>query len=196
VIEAFTVQAMAQRPGAHELIVGIASDAVFGPVVLFGEGGTAVELRRDRAIALPPLNAPLARALMDKTQVARLLAGYRGKPAADVDAVVGTLLRVSQMACDLPELTELDINPLLADAQGVVALDARIRVRRCAPGEASRLAVRPYPAGLEQAVQLQGQALQVRPIRPEDGERSRPFMRLRRRRICGCGSSRPGARCR
>jgi acetyltransferase len=175
VIEAFTVQAMAQRPGAHELIVGIASDAVFGPVVLFGEGGTAVELRRDRAIALPPLNDALAHDLIGKTQVARLLAGYRGKPAADMAALVGTLLRVSQMACDLPELAELDINPLLADAQGVVALDARIRVRRCAPGEPSRLAVRPYPAGLAQTVQLQGQVLQVRPIRPEDGERLKAF---------------------
>ncbi len=175
VIEAFTVQAMAQRPGAHELIVGIASDPVFGPVVLFGEGGTAVELRRDRAIALPPLNDHLAHALIDRTQVARLLAGFRGKPAADLAAVAGTLLRVSQMACDLPELTELDINPLLADAQGVVALDARIRVRRCAPGEPSRLAIRPYPAGLAQTVQVQGQALQVRPIRPEDGERLKAF---------------------
>ena len=175
VIDAFTVQAMAQRPGAHELIVGIASDPVFGPVVLFGEGGTAVELRRDRAIALPPLNDHLAHELIGKTQVARLLAGYRGKPGADMAALVGTVLRVSQMACDLPELAELDINPLLADAQGVVALDARIRVRRCAPGEPSRLAVRPYPAGLAQTVQVQGQALQVRPIRPEDGERLKAF---------------------
>ena len=175
VIDAFTVQAMAQRPGAHELIVGIASDPVFGPVVLFGEGGTAVELRRDRAIALPPLNDHLAHALIGKTQVARLLAGYRGKPGADMAALVGTVLRVSQMACDLPELAELDINPLLADAQGVVALDARIRVRRCAPGEPSRLAVRPYPAGLAQTVQLGAHSLRVRPIRPEDGERLKAF---------------------
>ena len=175
VIDAFTVQAMAQRPGAHELIVGIASDPVFGPVVLFGEGGTAVELRRDRAIALPPLNDHLAHALIAKTQVARLLAGYRGKPGADLAALVGTLLRVSQMACDLPELVELDINPLLADPQGVVALDARIRVRRCTPGEPSRLAVRPYPGGLAQTVQLGAHTLQVRPIRPEDGERLKAF---------------------
>ncbi len=146
----FTVQAMAQRRGAHELIVGMASDAVFGPVILFGEGGTAVELRKDRAVGLPPLNERLARDLIAQTQVAALLAGYRGRAAIDQRALIGTMLKVSQMACDLPALAELDINPLLADAQGVLALDARVRVRRPVPGEPSRLAVRPYPAALEE----------------------------------------------
>jgi acetyltransferase len=167
----FTVQAMASRPGAHELIVGIASDAVFGPVVLFGEGGTAVELRKDRAVGLPPLNDRLARDLISRTRVGGLLAGYRGRPAVDDSALVGAMLRVSQMACDLPALAELDINPLLADGQGVLALDARIRVRRPPPGETGRLAVRPYPAALEERIALQGQELLLRPIRPEDGER-------------------------
>ena len=171
----FTVQAMAQRRGARELIVGIASDAVFGPVVLFGEGGTAVELRKDRAVGLPPLNERLARDLIAQTQVAALLAGYRGQAAVDERALIDTLLKVSQMACDLPALAELDINPLLVDADGVLALDARVRVRQPAPGEPSRLAVRPYPSALEEKVAVSGADLLLRPIRPEDGGRLAAF---------------------
>jgi acetyltransferase len=171
----FTVQAMASRPGAHELIVGIATDAVFGPVVLFGEGGTAVELRKDRAVGLPPLNDRLARDLVSRTRVGALLAGYRGRAAVDYSALVSAMLRVSQMACDLAALAELDINPLLADSHGVLALDARVRLRRPVPGESGRLAVRPYPGGLEERIVLEGQELLLRPIRPEDGERLAAF---------------------
>jgi acetyltransferase len=171
----FTVQAMAQRRGAYELIVGVASDAVFGPVILFGEGGTAVELRKDRAVGLPPLNERLARDLIAQTQVAALLAGYRGRAAIDQGALIGAMLKVSQMACDLPALAELDINPLLADAQGVLALDARVRVRRPVAGEPSRLAVRPYPSALEEKLTVGGVELLARPIRPEDGERLAAF---------------------
>ncbi len=171
----FTVQAMASRPGAHELIVGVATDPVFGPVVLFGEGGTAVELRKDRAVGLPPLNDLLARDLVSRTRIGPLLAGYRGRPAIDSQALVAALLRVSQMACDLAALAELDINPLLADAQGVLALDARIRLRRPLPGESARLAVRPYPPGLEEHVSAGGHDVLLRPIRPEDGERLAAF---------------------
>jgi acetyltransferase len=171
----FTVQAMASRPGAHELIVGIASDPVFGPVVLFGEGGTAVELRKDRAVGVPPLNDRLARDLISRTLVGSLLGGYRGHAAVDYPALIGAMLKVSQMACDLPALAELDINPLLADAHGVLALDARIRVRRPVPGEASRLAVRPYPSGLEEHIVVGEGNLLLRPIQPEDGERLAAF---------------------
>lgn len=168
----FTVQAMVRRPRAYELIVGLSSDPVFGPVVLFGAGGTAVELRQDTAVALPPLNAALAQDLVGRTQVGSLLAGYRGERAADQAALVDVLLRVSQMACDLGALAELDINPLLADADGVLALDARIRVR--APA-ASRLALRPYPGDLEEPVAAGGRSLLVRPIRPDDGARLAAF---------------------
>jgi acetyltransferase len=171
----FTVQAMAQRRHAQELIIGIATDPVFGPVVLFGEGGTAVELRKDRAVGLPPLNQRLASDLIAQTQVGTLLGGYRGHPPVDQAAVVGAILKVSQMACDLPALAELDINPLLASPEGVVALDARVRVRRPAAGEATRLAVRPYPAGLEERLPLAGTEFLLRPIRPEDGERLAAF---------------------
>jgi acetyltransferase len=174
-VQGFTVQAMASRPGAQELIVGIATDPVFGPVVLFGEGGTAVELRKDRAVGLPPLNDRLARDLISRTRVGALLAGYRGHAAVDYPGLVGAMLKVSQMACDLPALAELDINPLLADAHGVLALDARIRVRKPVPGESGRLAVRPYPSALEERIALEGRALLLRPIRPEDGERLSAF---------------------
>ena len=112
--------------GAHELIVGACLDAQFGPVVLFGQGGTAAEVIADRALALPPLCA-LAHDLMAQTRIHRLLCGYRDRPAADLDAVALVLLKVAQLVADLAEVTELDINPL-ADRHGVVALDARIRV--------------------------------------------------------------------
>ena len=171
----FTVQAMAQRPGAFELIVGIASDPIFGPVLMFGEGGTAVELRKDSAVGLPPLNARLADALIAQTQIGKQLGGYRGRPGVKHEALIDALLKVSQLACDLPAVAELDINPLLADADGVLALDARIRLRRPVPGEGSRLALRPYPAGLEEEWTLEGTPLRVRPIRPEDGERLAAF---------------------
>ena len=171
----FTVQAMAQRRHAQELIIGLATDPVFGPVVLFGEGGTAVELRKDRAVGLPPLNQRLAVDLISQTQVGTLLGGYRGHPAVDQAAVVGAILKASQMACDLPALAELDINPLLASPDGVVALDARVRVRRPVAGEATRLAVRPYPAGLEERLPLAGTEFLLRPIRPEDGGRLAAF---------------------
>ncbi|MDP3310759.1 MAG: bifunctional acetate--CoA ligase family protein/GNAT family N-acetyltransferase, partial [Polaromonas sp.] len=171
----FTVQAMARRPGAHELIVGIASDPVFGPVMLLGEGGVAVELHKNHAVALPPLNARLAADMVAGSGLATLLAGYRGWAPADQPALLATLLKVSQMACELAWLAELDINPLLVDAHGVLALDARVRLRPVAPDEPSRLAIRPYPLALEEHVQLKGQDLLLRPIRPEDGQRLMAF---------------------
>lgn len=174
-LQGFTVQAMAQRPGAYELIVGIATDAVFGPVLLFGEGGTAVELRQDHVVALPPLNTSLARDLVASSRIGPLLAGYRGRPAVKEQALLDTLRKVSQMACDLPWLAELDINPLLADERGVLALDARVRLRPVAAGEASRLAIRPYPSALEERIQLASHELLLRPIRPEDGEGLKAF---------------------
>ncbi|MDO9400493.1 MAG: bifunctional acetate--CoA ligase family protein/GNAT family N-acetyltransferase [Polaromonas sp.] len=175
VVLGFTVQAMAQRPGTHELIVGIATDAVFGPVILCGEGGTAVELRKDHAVALPPLNTSLARDLVARSRLGPLLAGYRGRPAADEQALLATLRKVSQMACDLPWLAELDINPLLVDERGVLALDARVRLRPVPASEGGRLAIRPYPSALEEHVEVAGRALLLRPIRPEDGQRLMAF---------------------
>jgi acetyltransferase len=167
-LRGFTVQAMVQRPMAQELIVGASVDAVFGPVVLFGQGGTAVEVLADRAIALPPLNSALARELVSRTRVAKLLAGYRDHPPARADALHDVLVAVSQMLADLPELAELDINPLWADDRGVVALDARVRLSRTAGAGADRFAILPYPAELAETVDWRGGALVLRPIRPED----------------------------
>ena len=113
-ISGFTVQTMAMRPLAQELIVGASIDPVFGPVLLFGQGGTAVEVFADRALALPPLNRVLARELVSRTRVAKLLAGYRDHPPVNLDAVCDVLNALSRMLADLPELAELDINPLWA----------------------------------------------------------------------------------
>ena len=168
-IEGLTVQPMADTRGAHELIVGIAEDAVFGPVILFGQGGTAVEVVQDQAVALPPLNLVLAHELMAGTRVFRLLQGYRDRPPAALDAIALTLVKVAQMAADLDQIAELDINPLLADAAGVVALDARIRIAEPVRRGTGRFAIRPYPKELERTLALpNGREFFVRPIRPED----------------------------
>ena len=175
-LEGFTVQAMIDKPRARELIVGASIDGTFGPVILFGQGGTAVEVINDSAMALPPLNEPLAHALIARTQVARLLRGYRDVPPADMAGITGALLAVSQLLADIPEVAELDINPLLADHAGVVALDARIRLSGQRPAGAARFAIAPYPAELVQTRAWRGQALTLRPIRPEDEARHRAFL--------------------
>lgn len=168
-LEGFIVEAMADRPRAEELIAGLTRDAVFGPVVLFGRGGVAVELEADRAVGLAPLDEVLAEDLIGRTRVARRLAGYRGRPPADRAAVGRVLTALSQLAIDLPEVAELDINPLLADADGVLALDARVRLARSGPG--ARPAIGPYPEGLGRRIRVEGTALTVRPIRPQDAPR-------------------------
>jgi acetyltransferase len=172
-ISGVIVQAMVLRPKARELILGLACDPTFGTVIVFGRGGTAVEVINDKALALPPLDLPLARDLIERTRVSRLLRGYRDVPAAKPDAVAKVLVKIAQMAADHPEIRELDINPLLADESGALAVDARIAV---AP--ASRLfqgsgpgnfAVRAYPSHWQRHVEIKdGWHVLVRPIRPED----------------------------
>ncbi|MFO1325811.1 MAG: acetate--CoA ligase family protein [Rubrivivax sp.] len=172
----FTVQKHVQRPQALELIVGSHVDPLFGPVILFGQGGTAVEVVADRAVALPPLNEPLAEALIERTRVARLLRGWRDVPPADHAALVRVLTTLSQLLADEPRIAEVDLNPLLADAQGVIALDARVRVSAAAPGGATRFAIRPYPAEQVETVAWQGGTLVLRPIRPEDEAQHLAFL--------------------
>jgi len=168
-LNGFSVQQMARRPQAFELIVGAATDRVFGPVILFGQGGTAVEVIADRALALPPLNRMLAQELVARTRIARLLAGYRNRPAVDHEAVYAVLVQISQMLCDLPQIMELDINPLFADENGVLALDARIGIAAATLASGTgRLAIRPYPQELEEIVDWGGKPILLRPIRPED----------------------------
>ena len=175
-ISGFTVQSMVTRPLAQELIVGASIDPVFGPVLLLGHGGTAVEVLADRVIGLPPLNRVLAREMVSRTRVARLLAGYRDHPPVDLDAVCDVLIALSQMLADVPELVELDINPLLADADGVIALDARLRVGHASSAGAARFAITPYPAELAETVTWQGGVIELRPIRPEDEPQHRAFI--------------------
>ncbi len=176
VLAGFNVQAMVLRPHAHELIVGATTDPVFGPVLLFGQGGTSVEVVRDRAVALPPLNAALAQDLVARTRVARLLAGYRDRAAIDSGALTLVLLKVSQMVCDLAEIGEMDINPLLVDDQGAIALDARIGLSGARGDGRARLVIRPYPAELECVMSLpHANAVKLRPIRPEDEPALRRF---------------------
>ena len=171
-IAGFTVQPMIRRPHGRELIAGLAEDATFGPVVVFGRGGTAVEIIDDRSLALPPLDLRLAQEQIGRTRVARILAAYRDVPAADLDGVALVLVKVAQLAADLPEVRELDINPLLADAEGVVALDARVRIAPQGPGRRTasnaRFAIRPYPSEWERLLTLKGRRIAVRPVRPED----------------------------
>jgi acetyltransferase len=175
-LEGFTVQEMIVRPGAYELIAGVTADPTFGPVILFGQGGTAVEIIKDESLELPPLNTALARAQIERTRVASLLKGYRGRPAADINGVVNVLVQLSRIVADHAEIAEIDINPLLCDPQGVIAVDARIRVQAPAEPAQARLAIRPYPQRFEGAVQMhEGGRYMVRPIRPEDEPALRRF---------------------
>ena len=168
-LEGFLVQPMVNRPGAVELLAGLVEDPVFGPLVAFGQGGTAVEIVRDSSLELPPLNTLLAGRLIARTRVAQLLAAYRGKPAANLDAIVEVLMRLGQLAAAHPEIRELDLNPLLADADGVAALDARLRVAPATSAAAARLAIAPYPQHLaSREILRDGTAVELRPLRPED----------------------------
>jgi acetyltransferase len=164
----------------RELMLGIVNDPVFGPVITFGSGGTTVEILHDSAVALPPLNSRLARDLIDRTRVARMLGQFRHLPPANVDALVDVLLRVSSMACELPWLREMDINPLIVDEHGAVAVDARIRVDfpRPSTDPYHHMAIHPYPAHLQTRFQLaDGTDIVMRPIRPEDAEIEQSFVR-------------------
>ena len=176
-VDGFLVEEMIQRPDSFELIVGISVDATFGPVVMFGQGGVAVEVVADTALALPPLDPELARALVERTRIARLLHGFRGRPPVDLDAVCQLLINVAQLAMDHREIVELDINPFLANASGVIALDARIRIGD--PAAAVPMAILPYPHALETDIPLRdGTHVRLRPIRPDDAD---PLVRMHHR---------------
>jgi acetyltransferase len=176
-IDGFTVQKMMRRPGAHELIIGVTTDPVFGLVILFGEGGTAVEVIADRAVTLPPLNMNLARNLIENTRIYKRLQGYRDRPAADLDAICLTLIKVAHLVSDVPEIMELDINPLFADSRGVLAVDARIRLDPTQKRGPHRMAIRAYPKDLEEWFTMtNGVTVLLRPIRPEDEPKHYEFV--------------------
>ena len=170
----FVVQRQVGR--ARELLIRVAEDPVFGPIIGFGQGGTAAAFLHDVAVDLPPLNLPLAHALIARTRVAATLGALHDQPAANVDAVADTLVRVSQLVVDFPEIAELDINPLFADADGVLVADAWIRLR--GEGEPpGRLAIPPYPAELTGTYAAKGETFTIRPIRPEDAAAHGEFFR-------------------
>ncbi len=183
-ITGVTIHRMIVRPRARELIAGLADDPTFGPVVVFGRGGTAVEVINDKSLALPPLDLRLAQDLIGRTRVSRILKAYRDIPAADESAVALVLVKLAQLAADLPEIREIDLNPLLADETGVIALDARVAVARAeaqSPSRRitgpSRFAIRPYPKEWERRARLKdGTALRLRPVRPEDEPLYPPFL--------------------
>jgi acetyltransferase len=168
-IKGFTVQPMIRRPDAHELILGMSVDATFGPLMMFGAGGTAVEVLRDTAHALPPLDLNLARDMMRHTRVWQLLQGYRNRPPVDTDRVAGILVRLGYLVARHPEIREIDINPLLADDKEVIGLDARVTVADAAASPRVPMAVRPYPSEWEVEAQIERVgAIAIRPIRPQD----------------------------
>ncbi len=165
----YSVQPMVRRPEAYELIVGMVNDPQFGPIILFGQGGSAVEVVNDKALGLPPLNMRLARELISHTRIYKLLAGFRDRPAVDLDAIALSLIKVGQLITDHPEIVELDINPLICDGSGVMALDARVMLEPTDMPASQRLAIKPYPKELEQPIVLDdGTELMTRPIVPED----------------------------
>lgn len=175
-----TVEQMATVEDARELVVGASRDPVFGPSILFGAGGTMVEILRDSAVSLPPLNAVLADRLIKRTKVSHVLGAFRDRAAVDHSAVINVLLRISDLVCEIPEIEELDINPLFAGPNGVIAVDARIRIARSAAkaGRYDHMAIAPYPRHLVQHGHLSdGTPLTIRPIRSEDAESEQDFVR-------------------
>jgi acetyltransferase len=180
-IDGMVVEPMIASRHGRELYIGVVSDALFGPVILFGAGGRAVEVFADRAMELPPLNRFLARRLIRRSRASRMLGEWRGAAAASIDAIEATLLRVSEMVCELPQIAEIDLNPMIVDDRGVTVVDARVvlkpgyRAPRMAYGH---MAIMPYPVRLERELVLRdGSACLLRAIRPEDAQALQQFVR-------------------
>jgi acetyltransferase len=166
-----TVQPMLNVSDAYELIIGSSIDVQFGPVLLFGMGGQLVEVFKDSAIALPPLNTTLARRMMEQTKIYKALKGVRGRKPVDLEALEQLLVRFSQLVVEQTWIKEIDINPLLASGDGLIALDARVVLHsdKLAREELAQPAIRPYPLMYAQPwTMADGTSLNIRPIRPED----------------------------
>ena len=180
-VDGVLVQPMLRFEHAREVIVGVATDPVFGPVISFGAGGTAVEALHDTAVALPPLNRALAKELIRRPRIARLLAAYRDVPAVDMEALVRVLRGVSDLVCVLPWVKELDLNPVLAHPGGAMVADARIVIdpdRVAPPPRYGHMAIHPYPGELEGEIALRdGRRVPVRPMRPDDADLELRFVR-------------------
>jgi acetyltransferase len=179
-INGITVQKMSSQKRGREVCVGLVTDEPFGPVIAFGAGGTMIELINDRAMELPPLNQFLAGRLIERSRVAETLGVWRGAPAVDIEALEQILMRVSEMVCELPQLREMDINPIIVDETGAVAVDARIVVENAAPSvrHYNHLAILPYPSQHEQLCPMAGGGeYLVRPVHPDDAHMLQAFVR-------------------
>ncbi len=177
-LEGVTVQPMVRRPD-YELILGSKKDPDFGPVILFGLGGIMTEVLKDHAIALPPLNRLLARRLIESTRVFNLLKGYRNRPPADLLLLEEILIRLSQLVTDFPEITELDINPLIMDPKGAWAVDCRVLIVPSDVPSPNHLVISPYPNQYEKTlVSRGGIPLMVRAIKPEDAPLLKDLFRV------------------
>ena len=179
-ITGVTLQPMANRANGRETMVGVVRDPVFGPAISFGAGGTTVEVLHDSVVSLPPLNRFIAGRIIDRTRIHRLLGAFRNMPPVNREVLENVLLRVSELVCELPQVIEMDINPLIVDEHGAIAVDARITVAR--PAHAARpyahMAIHPYPSHLANRQQLaDGTNLLIRPIRPEDSGIEQEFVR-------------------
>src|SRR5450759_973755 len=168
-MDGISIEPMIVKPNGRELMIGVTSDPVFGPVITFGAGGTAVEIMGDRAVALPPLNNFLVSELIQDTRIARMLGAFRNMAPANMSALEDVLLRVSEMVCELPLLKEMDINPLIIDENGALAADARVVVeyRQPSADRYAHMAIYPYPTQLVSQWQLaDGTDITIRPIPP------------------------------
>ncbi|WP_296444101.1 bifunctional acetate--CoA ligase family protein/GNAT family N-acetyltransferase [Rhodoferax sp. UBA5149] len=179
-INGVTIQNMSSQKRGREIYIGLVTDDPFGPVIAFGAGGTMIELINDRAMELPPLNQFLARRLIERPRVAETLGEWRGAAPINMEALEQVLLRVSEMVCELPQLREMDINPIIVDESGAVAVDARIVVENAPPSmrNYNHLAILPYPSQYEQLWPLQGGGdYTVRPVHPDDATMLQEFVR-------------------
>ncbi|MGA7980015.1 MAG: bifunctional acetate--CoA ligase family protein/GNAT family N-acetyltransferase [Chromatiaceae bacterium] len=179
-IDGVTVEHMVSTRAARELMIGVIRDPIFGPVISFGAGGTETEVLEDHAIGLPPLNDFIVQTMIDHTRVARLMGAFRHMPPMNRAALAQILQRISEMVCELPEIIEMDINPLIGNDREVTAVDARIQVSYRPPQlpPYGHMAIHPYPSHLIERVQLpNGTDLVIRPIRPEDAQMSQDFVR-------------------
>jgi acetyltransferase len=173
------LERMWRRRNGREIMLGVMNDPVFGPAITVGLGGTLVEVIRDRAVGLPPLNRFLVRRMIEETRASRYLDDFRGKPAANRRALEDVILRLSDMVCELPWIEELDINPLVVNEIDAVALDARVVLRPSRPTDRDygHMAIHPYPSNLVgEHVLRDGTPLVIRPIRPEDARMERDFV--------------------
>ena len=180
VIDGVAIEPMSVKPNGRELMIGVTTDPIFGPVITFGSGGVAVEVMNDRTITLPPLNHFLVKDLIENTHIAAMLGKFRDKPAINMAALEEVLLRVSEMVCELPALKEMDINPLIVDENGAIAVDARVIVspREFSNQTYSHMAIHPYPTHLiSHCILSDGTPMTIRPIRPEDAKLVQQFVR-------------------